>query len=143
VIIVDTNLLVYAHITDYAQHAVVKKWWLRQLAEVSRVGLPWASLLGFARIVTHPKIYKAPMSNGQAFEWLSSWLSLKNVWTPEPTEKHLSVLSSLLRNEPRNPKLIPDAHLAALAVEHSLTLCSADKDFAKFKEVNWFNPVAS
>lgn len=34
-----------------------------------------------------------------------------------------------------------DAHLAALAIEHGLTLCSADSDFAKFSGLRWLNPL--
>jgi predicted nucleic acid-binding protein len=38
--------------------------------------------------------------------------------------------------------LIPDAHLAALAIQHGLTVCSADTDFARFSEIRWLNPLA-
>jgi predicted nucleic acid-binding protein len=38
--------------------------------------------------------------------------------------------------------LIPDAHLAALAIEHGLTLCSTDGDFARFPGLKWTNPLA-
>jgi predicted nucleic acid-binding protein len=40
-------------------------------------------------------------------------------------------------------RLVPDAHLAALAIEHSLTLCSTDGDFAKFPGHEWDNPLAA
>jgi uncharacterized protein len=39
--------------------------------------------------------------------------------------------------------LVPDAHLAALAIEHGLTLCSADSDFARFLGLPWLNPLAA
>jgi len=41
-----------------------------------------------------------------------------------------------------NGNLVPDAHLAALAIEHGLTLCSTDGDFARFSALKWFNPLA-
>ena len=37
--------------------------------------------------------------------------------------------------------LVPDAHLAALAIEHGLVLCSADADFARFPGLRWHNPL--
>ena len=37
--------------------------------------------------------------------------------------------------------LVPDAHLAALAVEHGLTVCSTDSDFGKFPDIRWTNPL--
>jgi len=39
--------------------------------------------------------------------------------------------------------LIPDAHLAALAAEHGLTLCSTDGDFARFPGLRWLNPISA
>jgi predicted nucleic acid-binding protein len=39
-------------------------------------------------------------------------------------------------------RLVPDADLAALAIEHGLTLCSSDGDFARFPELKWENPLA-
>lgn len=38
--------------------------------------------------------------------------------------------------------LVSDAHLAALAIEHGLTLCSTDADFARFPHLRWENPLA-
>ncbi len=40
-------------------------------------------------------------------------------------------------------RLVPDAHLAALAIEHGLTLCSTDGDFARFADLRWENPLAA
>lgn len=37
---------------------------------------------------------------------------------------------------------VSDAALAALAIEHGLTLCSTDGDFARFRGVRWENPLA-
>lgn len=33
-------------------------------------------------------------------------------------------------------------HLAALAVEHGLTLCSTDSDFLRYEGLNFSNPLA-
>jgi hypothetical protein len=46
-----------------------------------------------------------------------------------------------LRSDLRG-NLIPDAHLAALAIEHGLVLCSTDGDFSRFSELRWENPLA-
>lgn len=39
--------------------------------------------------------------------------------------------------------VIPEAHLAALAIEHGLTLQSTDADFARFPDLKWENPLAA
>lgn len=61
---------------------------------------------------------------------------------PLPTERHAEVLGTLLAQPGVHGNLVPDAHLAALAIEHGLTLCSTDGDFARFGELNWINPLA-
>ena len=69
-----------------------------------------------------------------------AWLELPVTWTPEPTERHAATLAALLEPESK-PDLVPDAHLAALAIEHGLTLCSTDRDFARFKGLRWTDPL--
>jgi uncharacterized protein len=70
------------------------------------------------------------------------WLSLDPVWIPHPTDRHADVLQPLLSQAGQRANLVPDAHLAALAIEHGLTLCSADEDFARFSNLSWENPLA-
>jgi len=60
-----------------------------------------------------------------------------------PTERHPSLLGSLMTEAGERANLVPDAHLAALALEHGLTLCSADGDFARFSKLRWENPLRS
>jgi hypothetical protein len=64
------------------------------------------------------------------------------VWTPVATDRHADVLGGLLDRYRISANLVPDAHLAALAIEHGLEICSADTDFARFTEVRWRNPIA-
>jgi uncharacterized protein len=78
-----------------------------------------------------------------AWQQVSNWLSSETVWTPEPTERHGAVLGNLLALLGAHGNLVPDAHLAALAIEHGLTLYSTDGDFARFPGLTWCNPLAS
>ena len=39
--------------------------------------------------------------------------------------------------------LVMDAALAAIAIEHGATLCTTDRDFARFPGLAWTNPIAS
>jgi len=59
---------------------------------------------------------------------------------PEPTEHHAGTLAELLAGETK-ADLVPDAYLAPLAIEHGLTLCSTDGDFARFSDLRWENPL--
>jgi hypothetical protein len=72
-----------------------------------------------------------------AWQQVSSWLSSEIVWTSQPTERHADVLGNLLALPGEHGNLVPDTHLAALANEHGLTLCSTDGDFARFPGLTW------
>src|SRR3990172_3089538 len=140
-ILVDANLLVYAHVASTVQHDAAKKWLDDKLNATAFVGLPWPSLLAFARLVTNPRVFERPESIQDAWEQLEAWLDCPTVWVPEPTERHREVLGSLLKST-AGGNLVPDAHLATIAIEHGLTLCSTDGDFARFPALKWMNPLA-
>lgn len=140
-ILIDANLLIYAHVPTLSQHEAVRHWLEKQLNETSRVGLPWPSLLAFARLVTNPRVFEHPASIAEAWDRVEEWLNLPSVWVPQPTERHAPILGDLLRRVVDRPNLVPDAHLAALAIEHGLVLCSTDGDFARFPELRWSNPL--
>ena len=140
-ILVDANLLIYAHSTTFPQHGSAKAWLDRQLSGSVRVGMPWPSLLAFLRIMTNPRILQIPLSAADAWDQASAWLSADPAWVPNPTDRHADVLARLLVPGIRG-KLIHDADLAALAIEHGLILCSTDGDFARFPGLRWQNPLA-
>jgi len=52
------------------------------------------------------------------------------------------MLGGLLVQPGVHGNLVADAHLAALAMEHGLTLCSTDGDFARFPKLRWQDPLA-
>ena len=141
-ILVDANLLIYAYSSNFAQHVAAREWLDRQINGVARVGLPWASLLAFLRLTTNPRMFPRPLPMAKAWDQVSVWLACETVWTPEPTERHAGVLATLLAQRGVHGNLVSDAHLAALAIEHGLTLCSADGDFARFASLKWHNPLA-
>ncbi|MGI8623146.1 MAG: type II toxin-antitoxin system VapC family toxin [Solirubrobacteraceae bacterium] len=141
-ILLDANLLVYAVNADAAQHGSARDWLDERLAGTARVGFPWPSLLAFLRIVTHPRIFSPPATVADAWAITERWLAHETAWVPQPTERHGEVLAAMLAQIPGGD-LVPDAHLAALAVEHGLTLCSNDRDFARFEGLRWTDPLAA
>jgi hypothetical protein len=141
VILVDANLLIYAHVSSFPQHRRAHHWLDAQLSGNSPVGLPWPSLLGFLRIVTNPRVFQRPEPLTEAWRQVGAWLEAEVAWTPQPTERHRDVLGTLLTVTGVQANLVPDAHLAALAIEHGLLLCSTDGDFGRFPELRWQNPL--
>jgi toxin-antitoxin system PIN domain toxin len=142
VILVDANLLIYAYSSNFPQHVRARNWLDEQVNGLGRVGLPWASLLAFLRVTTNPRMFPCPLPMAKAWQQVSIWLGCETVWTPGPTDRHASVLASLVAQGGVHGNLVSDAHLAALAIEHGLTLCSADGDFGRFAALRWSNPLA-
>ncbi|ASR34915.1 twitching motility protein PilT [Prauserella marina] len=140
--IVDANVLLYAVDRASAFHGVAKDWLEGALNGSSRVGFPWVSLTAFQRIATHPWASASPITPREAWAYVEDWLANDNAWIPAPTGRHVKVLGALLTEGDLRGNLVTDAHLAALAIEHGVGVCSFDSDFARF-EVSWFHPVLS
>jgi uncharacterized protein len=141
VILVDANILIYAHVSSFAQHPAARGWLDQQLNGSGPVGLPWPSIVAFLRLVTNPRIFEHPESIGDAWRQVHTWLACETAWIPQPTERHAELLGEFLALPGMHGNLVPDAHLAALAVEHGLTLCPTDGDFARFRGLRWLNPI--
>lgn len=139
--LVDANLLLSARNFDDPRHERSRDWLTGVLNGSTRVGLPWQSLTAFLRIATNPRAFPKPLTPADATEQVDAWLAAPTAWVPQPTRAHAEVLGALTREHRLAGPLIADAHLAALAIEHGLALCSTDADFARFPEIRWTNPL--
>ncbi|HEX3884946.1 MAG TPA: TA system VapC family ribonuclease toxin [Stellaceae bacterium] len=141
--LIDANLLIYASIEGFTQHSRARNWLDKQLSGSHGVGLPWESLLAFLRVVTNPRALPRPVSIADAWSQIVAWLDQGRVWVPAPTERHPEILGELIAATGARANLVHDAHLAAIAIGHGLSLCSADRGFACFPGLRWENPLAA
>ena len=142
-ILVDANLLIYAFDGRDAQHERARAWLDEVLSGGARVGLPWESLLAFLRITTNARLYPRPTRMTVAWRQVEAWLASPVAWVPQPTERHTETLGTLLALVGASRGDVHDAHVAAIALQHGLIVCSADSDFKKFPGVRWENPLAA
>ncbi len=133
-ILVDVNLLVDATMTAARDHQAAHSWLQDHLSGTARVGLHWAAITGFVRVAGHARAWERPLPIGEALAIVGSWFSRPCTWTPEPGPRHLELLQGLLGAQP-SARLVTDAHLAAIAIEHGLELCSRDRDFARWSDL--------
>jgi uncharacterized protein len=140
-VIVDANVLLYAVDSSSRFHQPARDWLENSLNEPARIGLPWASLLAFQRIATHPRASASPLSPSQAWSFVADWLDAEATWVPVPGDRHSEIIRDLIVAGDLRGNLVTDAHLAALAIEHGVGVCSADSDFARFPQVSWVNPI--
>lgn len=142
-ILVDANVLIYARHSRFEQHDRSRVWLEDKLNGPTPVGLPWQSLTAFIRISTNARVFDNPLTTAQAWQQIEQWLSCETVWIPTPTDLHVRIFGDLLHQHAVTSRLVSDVHLAALAIEHGLTLCSSDGDFARFHMLKWINPIAA
>ncbi len=140
-ILPDINLLVYAYNSDAPAHGQARDWWEACLSETATVGLPWAVMLGYLRIMTSRSVLVNPFAPTAAIDHIRSWLERPQTEILQPGSRHLDLLSGLLRDSGASGRLTTDAHLAALAIEHQAELHSNDTDFCRFPGLRWRNPL--
>jgi len=142
-ILVDANLLIYAYVASQPQHRAAAAWLDTQLSSGIIVALPWPSLLSFARLVTNPRVFERPALVKSAWQQIEDWLNCPTVRIPAPGDRHREILADLMSESVDRADLIPDAHLAAIAIENGFLLCSSDRDFARFPTLRWQNPLSA
>ena len=142
-IIVDANLLLYAYDPDSPHHTASREWLEHALSGSVPVRFAWMTIWAFVRIATNPRVFIRPLSTAEAHATVTAWLQQPNTALIEPGERHLDILGTLMRDGQAAGPLVMDAALAAIAIEHGATLCSADRDFTRFASLDWQNPIAS
>ena len=140
-ILVDTNILLYAEDSLSAHHESARTWWDTQLSGSAPVCLCWPVITAFIRIATNARLHQRPLTLGEAVDRVQSWIDQPCIRVVQPTEQHWQIMQRMLHEGNATANLVSDAHLAALALEHNCELCSSDGDFARFPGLNRHNPV--
>ena len=140
--LLDANILMYASFDAFPQHVRKKKWLDARLNDDDiPLGIPWESITAFVRLSSNPKVMQPAISVADAWAQVRSWLAMPSVWIPTATVRHRHYLDLFLNLPEMNYKLVADAHLAALAIEHGLIMVSADSDFHRFPNLQIENPT--
>ncbi len=140
-LIPDINIMVHAYNLNSPRHARARWWWVDTLNQPRPIGMPWATVLGFIRIMTHRNVLENPMHVEDAIRRVRAWLQHPAVQVLSPGDHHFEILFSLLLHLGTAGNLTTDAHLAALAIEYQAELVSTDTDFARFPGLRWLNPL--
>ena len=141
-ILIDANILLYAYDPRSAHHEVSKQWVESTLSGSPLVRFAWLTLWAFLRISTNPRVFERPLSMSEAEAVVSLWLAQPSVGVLDPGERHWDVLRRLTAGGQAVGPLVTDAALAAIAIEHGATLHTTDRDFARFPDLRWTNPLS-
>ena len=141
-IVPDTNLLVHAYNTDAPQHSAARQWWDGLVNGVEKVGVPWIVATGFIRILSNRRIVPSPLIPAESVNLVEDWFNHGHIAPIDPGPAHIDLFRRFLDVPGSGPNLVPDAHIAAIAMEYDAEVHSADRDFGRFPGVRWRNPLA-
>lgn len=140
-ILPDVNVLVYAHREDATGHEEYRAWLERTVAGPAAYGLSDLVLSGFLRVVTHPKVFKNPTPLPAALSFVHAIRDPENRISVDPGPRHWTIFRDLCTRVGARGNLIPDAYLAALAIESGAEWITTDRDFTRFPGLRTRHPL--
>jgi hypothetical protein len=139
--LVDVNVLVYAFRTDAPDHTAYAAW-LQELVNADETyAVSDLILSGFLRVVTHPRVFTPPTPVPTALGFVEAYRSQPAALSVQPGGRHWDIFTRLCRNVSARGNLVPDAYLAALAIESGSELITTDRDFSRFPSLRWRHPL--
>ncbi len=139
-VLIDVNILVCAHRQDAPNHAAWRRWLEAVMRSDEAYGMSDLVLAGFLRVVTHPRVFKTPTPMNQALAFTHDVREQPNCLPIEPGARHWEIFARLCKTTGCRGNLVPDAYLAALAIESGCEWMTTDRDYARFPGLRWRVP---
>lgn len=142
-LLVDTNILVYASDADSPFHAGCREWLERQRRRADAWYTTWSILYEFLRVTTHPRVMRQPWNVTEAWKFVRAMLASPGLGVLVPTERHPMVAEQVFREIPHLAgNLLHDAHTAIIMREHGIRqICTRDTDFHRFTFLEVIDPL--
>jgi len=140
-ILIDVNILVYAYRADSPNHQAYASWLEEVVNGDAAYGLSDVVLSGFLRVVTHPRVFTPPSPVKDALIFANQIRGQSHCVAIRPREQHWDLFCRLCEGVEAKGNLIPDAYLAALAIESGCEWITTDRDFSRFPGLRWRHPL--
>lgn len=138
----DVNVLVYAFRPETENHARHRAFVQALVEGDEAFGLSSLVLSGFVRVVTHPRIFATPDPIEDALAFTQTLRASDGAVSVEPGPRHWEIFVRLCRDANARGNLVPDAYLAALAIESGCEWITTDRDYARFPGLRCRHPLA-
>jgi toxin-antitoxin system PIN domain toxin len=139
--LIDVNVLVYAHRQDAPGHSAYLRWWGDCAGSDQAFGMSDIVLSGFVRVITHPRIFSPPTPLESALRFVSEIKARPNYVEVKPGPRHWEIFVRLCRIANARGNLVPDAYLAALAIESGSEWITTDRGYGRFPGLRWWHPL--
>lgn len=140
-ILLDVNVLVYAHREDAERHSEYRSWLESALDNAEGCAVSELVLSGCLRILTHPKVFNPPTPLPKAMGYVRELRDHANMTIILPGDRHWQIFWELCERVSARGNLISDAYHAALAIESGCEWVTADRDYARFPGLHWRHPL--
>lgn len=141
-LLADVNVFLYARRRESPRHVEHKAWLESALEGPEPFGVSESILASFLRIVTNHRIYREPTPPEEALRFCQVVLDAPAAVPVRAGDRHWSIFTSLCQSIGARASVVPDAFLAALAIEHGATWITTDAGFARFPGLRWRRPLA-
>jgi toxin-antitoxin system PIN domain toxin len=141
VILLDVNILVYAHREETDRHKEYRSWLEEQLDSSTGCAVSDLALSGCLRIITHPRIFNPPTPMERAIAFVSELREHDNLVVLAPGPRHWRIFLDLCRRSHARGNLVADAYHAALAVETGAEWITTDRDYSRFPGLRCRHPL--
>jgi toxin-antitoxin system PIN domain toxin len=144
VVVVDTNVLVYAADADSPFHGPCRSWLENRRARAEAWYCTWPIVYEFLRVTTHPRVLHRPWKNAESWSFIEALLETPGLGMLVPGMHHAAVAGEVLRELPHLAgNILHDAHTAIVMREHGVRqVCTRDTDFHRFPFLEVIDPVA-
>lgn len=139
-LLTDVNILVYAFWDDAPDHDRHLAWLEDVVNGDHAFGMAGIVLSGFLRIVTHPRVFAPPYPMDRALQFIEAIRARPNCVPIEPGPRHWEIFLRLCRTAGVRGNLVPDAYLAAIAIESGSEWITTDRGYGRFPGLRWRVP---
>ncbi len=140
-ILTDVNVLVYAHRTDAPGHDAYRKWLEALINGDEAYGVSDLVLSGFLRVITHPRVFSPPSDLTSGLAYVETIRNQPNAVLISPGPRHWGIFRNLCEVTGAKGNLVPDAYMAALAIESGSEWITTDRDYSRFPGLRWRHPL--
>lgn len=142
-IVVDTNVLLYASNTTSRFHLACRDWLEHERRRPDAWYLTWSIVYEFLRVSTHPRVLPRPWTVSAAWEFVAALLLSPGVGVLVATTRHADIAKEVVSELPHLAgNIVHDLHTAILMREHGIKqICTLDTDFSRFPFLEVIDPL--